>query len=502
MAESGHDLALERQTNTALPRDEIDVRSDLAGSIETKAGEVEELKSGDGNEHEKTGKGNEEATKKWEPEPPPDGGYGWVVVACVFWVNAFTWGVNAAYSIYLAYYLNHNVFPGATPLLYSFIGGIGVSQALLIAPLATMINRLYTFRTTMAIGIFFQCGGLIGASFATKTWHLFLSQGFAFGYGMGCIFVASFGITSQWFQRRRGLANGIVTAGSGVGGIIWSLSTNAIIRTLGLAWAFRITAICCFFVNTTATIFLADRNKHVKPSQKAFDLKILVRIEYILVMLWGVFSMLGYIVLLYSLPSYSLSQGLSANQASIVGAMLSVGITVGRPLVGYFSDSVGRINMAGLVTVATGLTCFVIWIPARTFGVCIFFAFINGAICGSFWTCAGSVSAEVVGLANLPSALSLLWLSVVLPCTFSEAIALELRRGTGRTSFLIAQIFTGVMFIIAGVCMLLLRGWKIGQNEREREKERNEKGGVARGEGFEEKSLAWWLARVWVPGKV
>jgi hypothetical protein len=26
---------------------------------------------------------------------PPDGGYGWVCVACVFLINAHTWGVNS-----------------------------------------------------------------------------------------------------------------------------------------------------------------------------------------------------------------------------------------------------------------------------------------------------------------------------------------------------------------------------------------------------------------------
>lgn len=26
---------------------------------------------------------------------PPDGGYGWVCVACVFLINAHTWGINS-----------------------------------------------------------------------------------------------------------------------------------------------------------------------------------------------------------------------------------------------------------------------------------------------------------------------------------------------------------------------------------------------------------------------
>lgn len=29
---------------------------------------------------------------------PPDGGYGWICVACVFWINAHTWGINSVIS--------------------------------------------------------------------------------------------------------------------------------------------------------------------------------------------------------------------------------------------------------------------------------------------------------------------------------------------------------------------------------------------------------------------
>ncbi|MBE3049274.1 hypothetical protein IMZ48_43600 [Candidatus Bathyarchaeota archaeon] len=30
-----------------------------------------------------------------EPDPPPDGGYGWVVVCCCATFNCFTWGVTS-----------------------------------------------------------------------------------------------------------------------------------------------------------------------------------------------------------------------------------------------------------------------------------------------------------------------------------------------------------------------------------------------------------------------
>lgn len=28
-------------------------------------------------------------------DDPPNGGYGWVCVACSFWINAHTWGINS-----------------------------------------------------------------------------------------------------------------------------------------------------------------------------------------------------------------------------------------------------------------------------------------------------------------------------------------------------------------------------------------------------------------------
>ena len=34
-------------------------------------------------------------SKEQELDAPPDGGYGWVCVACVFLINGHTWGLNS-----------------------------------------------------------------------------------------------------------------------------------------------------------------------------------------------------------------------------------------------------------------------------------------------------------------------------------------------------------------------------------------------------------------------
>ena len=77
-----------------------------------------------------------------------------------------------------------------------------------------------------------------------------------------------------------------------------------------------------------------------------------------------------------------------------------------------------------------------------------------------FWATVGPVGAEVVGLRILPSALSITWIFLVLPCTFAEPIGLQLRADTGNV-YLHAQIFTGVMYIAGAICLWLLRAWKI-----------------------------------------
>jgi hypothetical protein len=62
---------------------------------------------------------------------PPNGGYGWVCTACCLLMNANTWGVNAAWAIFLAHYLAHDTFEGGSPFAYGLIGGLSISQALM-----------------------------------------------------------------------------------------------------------------------------------------------------------------------------------------------------------------------------------------------------------------------------------------------------------------------------------------------------------------------------------
>ncbi|KAF2227829.1 major facilitator superfamily domain-containing protein [Elsinoe ampelina] len=388
----------------------------------------------------------------------PDGGYGWVCIACVAMVNFNTWGCATSYGIYLAYYLNANIFPGASALDFALIGGLQFAISMLLAPIVTPTSRRLKTRPTMAIGIVIMSLGYILAGFANgRVWVLYLTQGFMVGSGLSFIFVPASAVLPQWFWRRRTMSVGLTSAGAGLGGLVYSLATDPMIRNLGLPWALRITGIVAFCCNTVATIFLRDRNKIIKPTQHGFAVYLLKRKRVLLLLGHAFFVMLGYISVLYSISSFALSLGIDQRRASLATAFLNLGTTLGRPFVGLASDRFGRFKVAFWCTFVSGILCFALWLPTNSYGLLVFLTITIGLIMGSFWTTISALTAEVVGIKEVPSALSLVWLSIVLPTAFSEVIALYLRKPPGSSrQYLYVQIFSGLSYFVSATFMLIL----------------------------------------------
>jgi hypothetical protein len=140
---------------------------------------------------------------------------------------------------------------------------------------------------------------------------------------MGLIFVASVPIPSQWFTKKRSLANACAAAGSGFGGLTYSLGTDAMISSIGLAWTFRVLAIICFVVNCTCGFLIRDRNKAIGSVHIALNWKLFRRPSYLLYQGWMIFSIIPYVALVFSIVDYCQAVGLSASQASLVGALLN-----------------------------------------------------------------------------------------------------------------------------------------------------------------------------------
>lgn len=218
-------------------------------------------------------------------EPQPDGGYGWLCVLGQFLVNGFTWGVAAvsppmpaaqctklttprpkSYSVYLADHLSHVLFREARPLDYALIGGFNFAFALLVAPVVTLLMRCYGVKAPTFLGLVLLPVAFVSASFATRAWHLYLSQGMCVGLGIGLLYIPAASVIPQWFSKKPSLAFGICFAGSGIGGFVVCFSTQAMLVSLGLVRSLRITAVVIFVVNLLATLLVRSCNDEIRPN--------------------------------------------------------------------------------------------------------------------------------------------------------------------------------------------------------------------------------------------
>lgn len=391
---------------------------------------------------------------------PPDGGYGWVVVACQTTINAMTWGLNASYAVYLSHFTapGSSYFKGTTTLQYTFVGGVSVGMALFSSPIATLLNNKYGHRVPMLIGCVLEATAFICASFAHNFWELFMAQGVLFGISMGLLFTPSVGIPSQWFTRRRALATGICAGGSGLGGIIFNLGTNAMIINISLEWAYRITAIIVLVANLTATLLTREFTPRTGPRtisvrKSLFDHTVFRFKGYNYILAWGIMSLFGYVTLQFSISKYAVSAlGLTQTQASNLAALLSAGMAIGRPVLGFIGDTYGRINSGIFFTFVSGMLCLCMWLPAGSYGVMIAFALIEGTVAGTFWSSVIPITAEIVGMSELGGAASIVWLVMSIPCTFATTIALEIVGDSNDYERLIG--FAGGCYIVAAALLI------------------------------------------------
>ncbi|KAF2802899.1 MFS general substrate transporter [Mytilinidion resinicola] len=345
-----------------------------------------------------------------------------------------------SYGVFLGYYLENGIYPEATPTDFAFIGGLNFSVAMLASPAVTVLVRRNPFghHIPMLTGVCLQTAGILVR------------------LGVGFTYIPSIAVLSQRFHRRRSLANGISAAGSGICGLLFSFIVRAAISNISLAWSLRITGLVSGSMNILATVAMRSRNHIIQPKQHPFDIDILCRYDVILVLAWAFVSMLGYITLLFSMSNFASSIGLDESQAATITALLNLGTALGRPFIGVISDYCGRIESAGFITLLCAISVFTIWIPATSYGVTILFVIVNSGILGVFWVTIGPICTEVVGLGELLSVLSLAWLMIVLPTTFSEVIALKFRRPGSGHEFLYPQIFAGLTYLIASIISLEL----------------------------------------------
>lgn len=382
-------------------------------------------------------------------------------------MNFTTWGANSSFGILLAFFLDNERFPGATPTDYALVGGLIMFFTLgLTAHTAVLLEKL-GYRVTVSIGIGIQVAAYIGASFSESIGILYLTQGMLMGISYGIIFGANSIILPMWFLEKRALANGITHSGIGMGGVVFSLAVNKLLSETGdQKWPLRMLCIVSFVVCTCCMLFVRERTSRVKTPirvvwTRSFNVRVWKMKHLKLISLWGSLASVGYVVMLYSMSDYAISVGLSSADATIITTCLNAGQMVGRPLIGLFSEKYGRVNVTMLSTLYCCVLCLAFWIEATSFPTLVAFALMLGL-------CVGVGSVNVVPLVSdvveeecFAAGLGFAYFFLAIFSLVAEVIALYLRDPSKGRPYIHCQILVGFVYFVSFISLIPLREWKV-----------------------------------------
>ncbi|KAL6261285.1 hypothetical protein P5V15_008807 [Pogonomyrmex californicus] len=148
---------------------------------------------------------------------PPDGGWGWVVLFSALVVNFLIPGTVKSFGVLFVEFLHvfkasstaASWMPALCYFLYSSLG-----------PLSSILSTKYSYKTVTLIGGTFAASGMMLSYFANSVTYLYVSYGLMVGIGAGLSFPPTVYIVTQYFEKLRGVANGLCISGSAIGTIV------------------------------------------------------------------------------------------------------------------------------------------------------------------------------------------------------------------------------------------------------------------------------------------
>ncbi len=106
----------------------------------------------------------------------------------------------------------------------------------------------------------FVAAGIIGSLFMRDLWQLMLLWGIVIGTGTGMTaLVLGATIATRWFEQRRGLVVGMMTASNATGQLIFLPILAALTEGIGWRAALTLVSIVLVVTLTLAALFIRDR---------------------------------------------------------------------------------------------------------------------------------------------------------------------------------------------------------------------------------------------------
>ncbi|RJE23661.1 Major Facilitator Superfamily [Aspergillus sclerotialis] len=299
------------------------------------------------------------------PRVPLNGGWrAWASVAGASLLQFCSLGYVNACMIFQLHYKKH-LWKDRTPSSLAWITTIHIFLLFGFGPSFGLLYDIHGRRMVPLCCVFavFSVGML---AFAKEYWEALISRCVLAAASAG-LYLPAVAVTTQWFPAKKGLALGIVAAGSSLGGIIYPCILPAMIRRFGFADA----VITSGFIQVI--LMLIDHELHLSPfpplgkrgwEEKSRQRRSRIRVSnswpWMLFASGCFFTMWGLWVPINRLQEVATLPG-RENFAYYIVAIANTGSLVGCIVQGWTSDIMGQFNAICLVTSFTGIITLVFW---------------------------------------------------------------------------------------------------------------------------------------------
>ncbi|KAK3374838.1 major facilitator superfamily domain-containing protein [Podospora didyma] len=398
-----------------------------------------------------------------QADGPPDGGTGaWLALlgawCCSF--NSFGW-MNSV-GVFQSYY-EFGPLKDYDSSTIAWIPSLEIFFLFFLGPAVGFLFDKYGPTPLILVGTFLHVFGLMMASLATEYYQFLLAQGVCSAIGLSFLYSPAIATISTWFNKKRGLAMGVMVTGSSLGGVVFPIMLDRLIQnpSTGYPWAMRIAAFLILALQIVAIFTLRPRTAPAPKKTPAGTLAAPFKEFPFVMMLLGMFILMyGIFIPVNFLALQALEQAhVSESMSLYLVAIFNGASLFGRLGSGYWSDIAGRWNVFVIAGVTSGIVELALWIPATYQSAAIGFAVTFGFLSGAFVSLLAALPASVSPLPQMGYRIGVVMLVLSLPALTMAPIGGRILQSAISVDdgWLHVKIFGGVMSLAGSAVVFYAR---------------------------------------------
>jgi len=295
---------------------------------------------------------------------------------------------------------------GSTAIVYGITIGLFFGVGVLTGPLSDRFGpRPLVLAAAVIMG-----AGLIATSRVNDLWVGYITYGIGAGVGGGMFVAPLVGTVAGWFERRRAVAIGVATTGSGFGTLILVPLAEHLIDTVGWRQAYVILGLIA--AGTLVLVAIAiDRPPVPSPRRTFSRLGEACRTRTFRLVVATATLMSAVMTLPFVfLVTFATDEGVSTSAAAALVAIIGASSIVGRVVLSAAGSRLGPVRVWRLTIVFIPLAVLIWIVAGGNYPLLVLFAVLMGISYGGMVAIATEVLAHlfgVVGLSGLAGAMYL-----------------------------------------------------------------------------------------------